>query len=256
MDFGRITIDRELVLYLFGTPGQERFDFMWEILGEGMLGYILLLDVNRPDSLGEAVGILDAFRRMARVPFVVALNRTTGVDEVEEARIRQTLGVDGSVPLVPCDATDKESVKAVLLALLYSVLDEVEPAKAGVRRREQTCVGSRAARRKPPPGVGMPQGSRRLRSPSSSARSCPTRSPSSRRHPRRPPNGRLNRCPARCRCSPPGAGCTSDSPTGPSTSSLLATPGSVPSGQWRGRWSGYEPARAARALKTAPQWPI
>src|SRR3954463_15952017 len=64
MDFGRITIDRELVLYLFGTPGQERFDFMWEILGEGMLGYVLLLDANRGDSLSEAVGILDAFRRM------------------------------------------------------------------------------------------------------------------------------------------------------------------------------------------------
>ena len=132
MDFGRITIDRELVLYLFGTPGQERFDFMWEILGEGMLGYVLLLDANRPDSLSEAVGILDAFRRMARVPFVVALNRTAGVDEVEEARIRQTLGLDSSVPLVPCDATDKESVKAVLLALLYAVLDEVETATAGV----------------------------------------------------------------------------------------------------------------------------
>ncbi|HVF19153.1 MAG TPA: ATP/GTP-binding protein, partial [Mycobacteriales bacterium] len=51
MDFGRITIDRDLVLYLFGTPGQERFDFMWEILGEGMLGYILLIDVSRDDSI-------------------------------------------------------------------------------------------------------------------------------------------------------------------------------------------------------------
>jgi len=132
MDFGRITIDRELVLYLFGTPGQERFDFMWEILGEGMLGYVLLLDADRPDSLAEATGILEAFRRMARVPFVVALNRTTGVDEMEEARIRQTLGIDTNVPLVPCDATDKESVKAVLLALLYSVLDEVEAVTAGV----------------------------------------------------------------------------------------------------------------------------
>ena len=132
MDFGRITIDRELVLYLFGTPGQERFDFMWEILGEGMLGYVLLLDVSRPESLQEAVGILEAFRRMARVPFVVALNRTEGVDEVEEARIRQSLGIPTTVPMVPCDATDKESVKAVLLALLYSVLDEVEAAPASV----------------------------------------------------------------------------------------------------------------------------
>ena len=132
MDFGRITVDRDLVLYLFGTPGQERFDFMWEILGEGMLGYVVLLDADRPDSLQEAKGILDAFRRMARVPFVLALNRSDGIDDVEEARIRQTLDVDGSVALVPCDATDKESVKAVLLALLYSVLDQVEAAPAGV----------------------------------------------------------------------------------------------------------------------------
>src|SRR5438067_10467893 len=88
MDFGRITIDRDLVLYLFGTPGQERFDFMWEILGEGMLGYILLVDSSRQDSLDEAVGILQAFRKMARVPFVVGLNRSEGLDEADEARVR------------------------------------------------------------------------------------------------------------------------------------------------------------------------
>ena len=75
MDFGRITIDRDLVLYLFGTPGQDRFDFMWEILGEGMIGYLLLIDATREDSVQEAAGILDAFRTMARVPYVVALNR-------------------------------------------------------------------------------------------------------------------------------------------------------------------------------------
>src|ERR1700759_1670425 len=91
MDFGRITIDRDLVLYLFGTPGQERFDFMWEILGEGMLGYVLLLDASRPDSLTESVSILEAFRSMARVPFVVGLNRADALDEAEEARIRQAL---------------------------------------------------------------------------------------------------------------------------------------------------------------------
>ena len=132
MDFGRITIDRDLVLYLFGTPGQERFDFMWEILGEGMLGYVLLVDPTRAESLAEANGIREAFQRMAKVPFVVAVNRLDRLDDVEAARIRQALGVDVSVPLVPCDATDKESVKAVLLALLYSVLDEVEAAPASV----------------------------------------------------------------------------------------------------------------------------
>jgi small GTP-binding protein len=132
MDFGRITIDRELVLYLFGTPGQERFDFMWEILGEGMLGYILLIDPTREESIAEAKGIHEAFRKMARVPYVVALNRVEGIDEVEEARIRSQVGIDASIPVVVCDATDKDSVKSVLLALLYSVLDELEAEPAGV----------------------------------------------------------------------------------------------------------------------------
>jgi small GTP-binding protein len=126
MDFGRITIDRDLVLYLFGTPGQDRFDFMWEILGEGMLGYILLVDAERPDSLEEAVGILAAFRKMARVPFVVGLNRSGGMAPTDEARIREALELGADVPVVPCDATDRESVKAVLLALLYSVVDTLD----------------------------------------------------------------------------------------------------------------------------------
>jgi uncharacterized protein len=132
MDFGRITIDRELVLYLFGTPGQERFDFMWEILGEGMLGYVLLVDAEREDSLIEAVGILDAFRRMARVPFVVALNRSSAVDERTEDRIRDVLQLGPETALLPVNATDKESVKGVLLALLYAVLDQVESERATV----------------------------------------------------------------------------------------------------------------------------
>lgn len=133
MDFGRITIDRDLVLYLFGTPGQDRFDFMWEILGEGMLGYILLVDSSREDSLDEAVGILAAFRKMARVPFVVALNRSAGMDPQDEERVRDVLALDEDTPVVPCDATDRESVKSVLLALLYSVVDQIDaPAAARV----------------------------------------------------------------------------------------------------------------------------
>src|SRR5919205_1012446 len=71
MDFGRIGIDSDLVLDLFGTPGQDRFEFMWEVLGEGMLGYVLLLDSSRAESVDEALTILAAFRRMAAVPFVV-----------------------------------------------------------------------------------------------------------------------------------------------------------------------------------------
>ena len=130
MDFGRITIDRDLVLYLFGTPGQERFDFMWEILGEGMLGYVLLIDASRPETYAEALNILGAFRRMAHVPFVVALNRTDGLDTRGESELRRALDLADNVAIVPCDATDKESVKTVLLALLYSVLDEIETTAA------------------------------------------------------------------------------------------------------------------------------
>jgi signal recognition particle receptor subunit beta len=126
MDFGRITIDRELVLYLFGTPGQERFDFMWEILGEGMIGYLLLVDASREESVAEAAGIHEAFRKMARVPYVVAINRATADDHALVERVRAELGIPADVAILPCDATDKESVKSVLLALLYAVLDEVE----------------------------------------------------------------------------------------------------------------------------------
>ena len=126
MDFGRITIDRDLVLYLFGTPGQDRFDFMWEILGEGMIGYLLLVDAAREDSIQEAAGILDAFRTMARVPVVVGLNRAGGDDHMLVESVRSRLEIPSDIAILPCDATDKESVKNVLLALLYAVLDEVE----------------------------------------------------------------------------------------------------------------------------------
>jgi uncharacterized protein len=130
MDFGRVTIDRELVLYLFGTPGQERFDFMWEILGEGMLGYILLIDATREDSIAEAVGILTAFRTMTRVPFAVGLNRSSGLADDDETQLRKALDLAPEIPIIPCDTTDKESVKELLLALLYAVLDDVETASA------------------------------------------------------------------------------------------------------------------------------
>jgi signal recognition particle receptor subunit beta len=126
MDFGRIGIDSDLVLYLFGTPGQDRFEFMWEVLGEGMLGYVLLLDYSRPESVSEARTIQAAFRRMAAVPFVVAVNRVSGLDPDDELRIRADLELDPAVPIVPCDATDRASVKTVLLALLHSVLESLE----------------------------------------------------------------------------------------------------------------------------------
>jgi uncharacterized protein len=131
MDFGRIGIDSDLVLYLFGTPGQDRFEFMWEVLGEGMLGYVLLVDSARPESVQEAMTILAAFRRMASVPFVVAVNRTDALDPEAQARIRTQLELDPEVPVVPCDATDRASVKGVLLALLHAVLTSLERQPVG-----------------------------------------------------------------------------------------------------------------------------
>jgi len=121
-----VTRGTDLVLYLFGTPGQDRFDFMWEILGEGMIGYLLLIDANHEDSLEQAVAIHGAFRKMARVPYVVALNRASADDHSLVETVRNRLDIPGDIAILACDATDKESVKNVLLALLYAVLDEVE----------------------------------------------------------------------------------------------------------------------------------
>src|SRR5512137_1383721 len=69
MDFGRITVDEDLVLYLFGTPGQRRFDFMWEILSEGMLGFVVMVDSTRPETFREARSILEVFRSYAATPY-------------------------------------------------------------------------------------------------------------------------------------------------------------------------------------------
>ena len=75
MDFGRITVDDSLVLYLFGTPGQKRFDFMWEILSEGMLGFIVMVDSTRPETFREARSILETFRAYAPTPYVITANK-------------------------------------------------------------------------------------------------------------------------------------------------------------------------------------
>jgi uncharacterized protein len=126
MDFGRITVDDDLVLYLFGTPGQRRFDFMWEILSEGMLGFIVMVDSTRAETYREARSILETFRAYAPTPYVVAANKQDRNDAWELDDMRIALRLDPKVKLLPCVATDKESVKSVLLELLYSILAEME----------------------------------------------------------------------------------------------------------------------------------
>jgi small GTP-binding protein len=126
MDFGRITVDDDLVLYLFGTPGQRRFDFMWEILSEGMLGFIVMVDSSRPETFREARSILETFRAYAPTPYVVAANKQDRDDAWELDDMRIALRLASKVKLLPCVATDKESVKSILLELLYSILAEME----------------------------------------------------------------------------------------------------------------------------------
>jgi small GTP-binding protein len=125
MDFGRITVDDDLVLYLFGTPGQKRFDFMWEILSEGMLGFVVLVDSVRPETFREARRILDIFRSYASTPYVVAANKQDLEDAWSPEDLRIALKVRPEVKLLPCVATEKESVKNVLLELLYSISEAV-----------------------------------------------------------------------------------------------------------------------------------
>jgi small GTP-binding protein len=130
MDFGRITIDEELILYLFGTPGQRRFDFMWEILSEGMLGFVVMVDSTRPETFREARRILDTFRSYSPVPYLVAANKQDLIDAWTADDLRIVLRVDSDIKVVPCVAKEKGSVKEVLLELLYAILELVDAEEA------------------------------------------------------------------------------------------------------------------------------
>ncbi len=126
MDFGRITVDDDLVLYLFGTPGQRRFDFMWEILAEGMLGFIVMVDSAKPETFREAKSILETFRAYAPTPYVVAANKQDHPDAWDPDDLRIALRIEEGVKLLPCVAKERDSVRNVLLELLYTILEEME----------------------------------------------------------------------------------------------------------------------------------
>jgi len=130
MDFGRITVDHDLVLYLFGTPGQKRFDFMWEILSEGMLGFVVMVDSTRPETFREARSILETFRAYAPTPYVVAANKQDHSDAWDIDDMRLALRLDPKVKLLTCVANNKEKVKSVLLELLYGILAEMEEGRS------------------------------------------------------------------------------------------------------------------------------
>jgi uncharacterized protein len=118
MDFGRITVDDTLVMYLFGTPGQDRFGFMWDDLCTGALGAVVLVDTRRIDQCFPAVDYFEA----KRLPFVVGLNRFDGAPQYPHEEIRDALGISAVVPMVELDAREKEPVKTTLITLLQHLL--------------------------------------------------------------------------------------------------------------------------------------
>ena len=124
MDFGRITIREGIVLELYGTPGQRRFEFMFDILSEGMWGFVVMVDSTDRKSFSEAREILDLFHDLSAVPRVVAANKQDMEGAASPEELRKALKLDPSVKIMPCVATDKSSVRSVLLALLSSMLQE------------------------------------------------------------------------------------------------------------------------------------
>ncbi|WP_336054225.1 GTP-binding protein [Streptomyces sp. CA2R101] len=126
MDFGRITVHDELVLYLFGTPGQDRFWFLWDELARGALGAVVLADTRR---LADSFAAIDYFERRG-LPFTVAVNCFDGADRYPPESVRDALDLDPQVPVMLCDARRKDSARDVLISV-------VEHAReVGARRRE------------------------------------------------------------------------------------------------------------------------
>lgn len=128
MDFGRVTIDESIILYMFGTPGQDRFGFMWNDLANGALGGVVLVDTS---LLADCFVALDYFEKIG-LPFVVAVNQFEGQHNLSLQEVRDATDVDPHVPVVAVDARSKESVKQVVLCLLNVVLTRARAAAASV----------------------------------------------------------------------------------------------------------------------------
>lgn len=118
MDFGRVKVDEAIVLYLFGTPGQDRFGFMWNDLVQGALGAVVLVDSRR---IEDSFPALDFFEHRS-VPFVVAVNRFDGTLFHSVDAIREALSIAAEVPVVTTDARERQDVKDTVLSLLDVVL--------------------------------------------------------------------------------------------------------------------------------------
>ncbi|USX52364.1 ATP/GTP-binding protein [Lentzea sp. HUAS12] len=121
LDFGRITINTKVVLYLFGTPGQNRFWFMWDELATGAIGAVVLVDTRRLDSSFPSI---DFFEHRG-IPFIVAVNCFDGSQAYTVDEVRHALDIDEAIPVVLCDARDRESSKSVLVALIQHSMNRL-----------------------------------------------------------------------------------------------------------------------------------
>lgn len=121
MDFGRITLGEDLILYLFGTPGQKRFWFMWDDLCLGAIGAIVMVDTNRLD---EAFSPLDYFEEKG-LPFIVAINQFDQGPQFELEAIREALALPAHVPMIRIDARDRESAKGALIRVTEYALERL-----------------------------------------------------------------------------------------------------------------------------------
>ncbi|WP_127553967.1 ATP/GTP-binding protein [Actinoplanes sp. OR16] len=118
LDFGRITLDETLLLYLFGTPGQDRFAFLWDDLVDGALGAIVLVDTRRVEDCFPAIEYFEE----TGIPFIVGMNLFDGGQRFEAEEVRDALGIDAGVPIVECDARRRDSVKGTLVSLTEEIL--------------------------------------------------------------------------------------------------------------------------------------
>jgi signal recognition particle receptor subunit beta len=127
MDFGRITVDESLILYLFGTPGQSRFWFMWDELARGSVGAVVLVDLRRIDDCFPAIDFFES----RRLPFVVGVNRFPEADDYDAETVRDALALPSDCPLVWMDARDARSSRDTLVTLVEHALERTVVARAG-----------------------------------------------------------------------------------------------------------------------------
>ena len=131
MDFGRITINEQMILFLFGTPGQDRFGFMWDDLVVGSLGAVVLVDLRRIDDCFPAIDFFES----RNVPFIVAINRFPDGPSPNITEVREALDLSPHVPMVECDVRYKESVKSVVLSLLELLIDQFKNKRQSAARK-------------------------------------------------------------------------------------------------------------------------